>query len=54
MQAVKPFPAQDKNPEQEFKAIGLASYFDVDEDNGVDWEDVFYFSSIAKNDVKVN
>ena len=37
----KTFIATEKNSEQEFKAIGLASYFDTDEDNEVDWEEVF-------------
>ena len=27
--------------EQEFKAIGMASFFDTSEDNNVDWEDLF-------------
>jgi len=27
--------------EQEFKAIGVASFFDTSEDNNVDWEDLF-------------
>ena len=29
------------NSEQEFKSLGLASYFDTNEDNNVDWEEVF-------------
>jgi len=33
--------ATEKNSEQEFKDIGLASYFDTDEDHDVDWEEVF-------------
>lgn len=37
----KTFVATEKNSEQEFEAIGLASYFDTDEDNQVDWEEVF-------------
>jgi hypothetical protein len=30
-----------ENEESEFKAIGLASYFAADEDNEIDWEEVF-------------
>jgi len=37
----KIFIAAEKNSEQEFKAIGLASYFETDEDNNVDWEEAF-------------
>ena len=29
------------NSEQEFKALGLASFFDTNEDNNVDWEEMF-------------
>jgi len=29
------------NSEQEFKAIGLSNFFDTNEDNNVDWEDLF-------------
>ena len=29
------------NSEQEFKAIGLSNFFNTDEDNNVDWEEVF-------------
>ena len=29
------------NSEQDFKAIGLSSFFETDEDNNVDWEDMF-------------
>jgi hypothetical protein len=28
------------NSEHDFKALGLASFFDTHEDNNVDWEDV--------------
>ncbi len=38
---VQSFIGTEKNSEQEFKAIGLASYFETDEDNDVDWEEVF-------------
>ena len=31
----------EANSEQEFKAIGLAGFFDGNEDNNVDWEDMF-------------
>lgn len=27
--------------EQDFNAIGQAGFFDTDEDNNVDWEDIF-------------
>ena len=30
------------NSEQDFKAIGLSSFFDTNEDNNVDWEDMFH------------
>jgi len=35
MQAVK------ESFEHEFKAIGLALYVDTDEDDNVDWEEIF-------------
>ncbi|MDQ6990581.1 MAG: hypothetical protein Q9M11_02465 [Mariprofundaceae bacterium] len=38
---VQTFISREKNSEEEFKAIGLASYFEKDEDNDVDWEEVF-------------
>lgn len=31
----------DSNSEQDFKAIGLASFFETNEDNNVDWEEFF-------------
>jgi len=37
-QSVKPMEA---NSEQEFKSLGLSSFFDTNEDNSVDWEDMF-------------
>ena len=40
--------ATEKNSEQEFKDIGLASYFDTDEDHEVDWEEVFDVRSVAE------
>ncbi|MDQ5910377.1 MAG: hypothetical protein QG599_2473 [Pseudomonadota bacterium] len=27
--------------EQDFKALGMAHFFDTDDDNAVDWEEVF-------------
>ena len=39
--AVRRSVSREKNSEQEFKAIGLASYFETDDDNDVDWEEVF-------------
>jgi len=38
---VRTFVSREENSEHEFKAIGLASYFATDEDNDVDWEEVF-------------
>ena len=29
------------NSEQDFKSLGLTSFFDTNEDNNVDWEDMF-------------
>jgi hypothetical protein len=29
------------NYEQDFKVLGLSSFFDIEEDNSVDWEEVF-------------
>ncbi len=37
----KTFSPQQSSSEQDFKAIGLASFFDSNEDNDVDWEDFF-------------
>lgn len=37
----QPFTEKTSNSEQDFKAIGLNSFFNTDEDNNVDWEDVF-------------
>ena len=31
----------EANSEQEFKSLGLASFFDTNEDNNVDWEEMF-------------
>lgn len=38
---VRSFVGREENSEHGFKAIGLTSYFDTDEDNEVDWEEVF-------------
>jgi len=38
---VRTFISREESSEHEFKAIGLASYFATDEDNDVDWEEVF-------------
>ena len=35
------FFAATSNAEQDFKTIGLTSFFDTDDDNNVDWEDLF-------------
>ncbi len=37
----KTFSPQQTSSEQDFKAIGLASFFDGNEDNNVDWESFF-------------
>ena len=29
------------NSEQDFQAIGLSSFFDTEDDNNVDWEELF-------------
>ncbi len=38
---VTTFSPVEVNSEQEFKSLGLASVFDTNEDNNVDWEDMF-------------
>ena len=46
--SVTPFQSGASNDEQQFKAIGLACFFDTNEGNNVDWEDLFdvqYFSN---------
>ena len=35
------FKPMEINSEQEFKSLGLNSFFDTNEDNKVDWEDMF-------------
>ena len=35
------FISEELSSEQDFKAIGLTSFFNTDEDNNVDWEDMF-------------
>jgi len=40
-EVVKSFVSIEESSEHEFKTIGLASYFATDEDNDVDWEEVF-------------
>ncbi|MBZ4195088.1 MAG: hypothetical protein LAE24_12415 [Candidatus Contendobacter sp.] len=35
------FQSLPSHSEQDFKALGLASFFDTNDDNQVDWEDVF-------------
>jgi len=35
------FFAATSTAEQDFKTIGLTSFFDTDDDNNVDWEDLF-------------
>ena len=39
--AVNTFSPIDVNSEQEFKSLGLASFFDTNEDKNVDWEEMF-------------
>jgi len=38
---VTTFSPMEDNSEQEFKSLGLASFFDTNEDNNVDWEEMF-------------
>ena len=38
---VTTFRSIEVDSEQDFKALGLTSFFDTDEDNNVDWEDMF-------------
>lgn len=35
------FRAAASGSEQEFQAIGLTSFFDTEDDNNVDWEELF-------------
>ncbi|MGZ5029188.1 MAG: hypothetical protein ACXV8I_01140 [Methylobacter sp.] len=35
------FAEKASNSEQDFKAIGLNSFFNTDEDNNIDWEEMF-------------
>ena len=35
------FHAASSNSEQEFQAIGLTSFFDTEDDNDVNWEELF-------------
>lgn len=35
------FRTEPSTSEEEFQAIGLTSFFDTEDDNKVDWEDVF-------------
>lgn len=35
------FGMNELSSEEEFKAIGLKSFFETEEDNNVDWEDMF-------------
>lgn len=37
----KTFSPQQTSSEEDFKSIGLASFFDGNEDNDVDWENFF-------------
>jgi len=39
--AVTTFSPIEVSSEQEFKALGLASFFDTNEDKNVDWEEMF-------------
>ena len=38
---VQDFRAIETTSEQEFKTIGLSSFFDTNEDKNIDWEDMF-------------
>jgi hypothetical protein len=35
------FRTTNSNAEQDFQAIGMNSFFDTENDNNIDWEDVF-------------
>lgn len=37
----KSFRTEPPTSEAEFQALGLASFFDTEDDNNVDWEEVF-------------
>lgn len=37
----KSFRTEPSASEEEFQAIGLTSFFDTEDDNNVDWEEVF-------------
>ena len=37
----KSFRTGPSTSEEEFQAIGLASFFDIEDDSNIDWEDVF-------------
>lgn len=37
----KTFRSEPLSSEEEFQAIGLAGFFNTEEDNNVDWEDLF-------------
>ena len=39
--AAQSFRALASNSEQDFQAIGLSSFFDTEDDNNVDWEELF-------------
>ena len=39
--STKKFRAIENTSEEDFRAIGLSSYFDTDEDKDVDWENFF-------------
>lgn len=38
---VQQFAARTATSEQEFKALGLKAFFDTEDDENVDWEEVF-------------
>lgn len=37
----KSFRTETSSSEEEFQAIGLTSFFDTEDDNNVDWEELF-------------
>lgn len=39
--SVQQFAARTATSEQEFKALGLKAFFDTEDDENVDWEEVF-------------
>jgi hypothetical protein len=43
--AAQSFRAVASNSEQEFQGIGLTSFFDTEDDNDINWEELFDFKA---------